>query len=92
MRIEERQKIVTYKVYVAKDGKEFPSEEDCRNHEKELNGERKKCERCNGTGYINYRMEKLLNEMTCQMEDVELSDICPVCHGKKYLEKVTKWE
>ena len=36
MKTEVRTKTVVYNVYIAKDGKEFTSEEECINHEKYL--------------------------------------------------------
>ena len=35
-----RQKMVDYNVYRAKDGKEFPSEQECLDYEKILDGKR----------------------------------------------------
>ena len=92
MKTVTKTKVVEYQVYIAKDGREFSDPDACTDYEKLLNGERKKCSKCGGTGHINYRTYKSLNELTYQMEDVETSDVCPECKGKGYLEKVTKWE
>lgn len=50
METEVRTKTVKYKVYVAKDGKEFTSEDECVNHEKILDGTRIICPSCGGKG------------------------------------------
>lgn len=92
MRTEIRQKRVDYKVYIAKDGKEFTSESECEHHEKMLSGERKECPTCHGKGYINERTYKALNELTYHFEDVPTSDRCPTCDGKGYLEKTITWK
>ena len=50
MKKETRQRTVVqdYNVYIAKDGKEFTSENECINHEKILDGTRVVCPECNG--------------------------------------------
>lgn len=92
MRTSIRTKTVEYTVYIAKDGKEFTDPKDCENHEKELDGIRKKCERCNGNGYINKRYIEPYEHWEGGMGGYWESDTCPECKGKGYLEKVTKWE
>lgn len=60
MKVIYKTKTITEKVFVAIDGKEFLSEQACKEHEEYLNGTRKKCEKCNGTGRVNRRTEKRL--------------------------------
>ena len=93
MKTEVRQKTVEYKVYIAKDGKEFDSEDKCKHHEMNLDGTRKVCEHCGGEGRIRGR---LVNEYdNYDIGHVEAHyeyDICPKCGGKGYLEKKVTWE
>lgn len=91
MKVIYKTKTITEKVFVAIDGKEFLSEQACKEHEEYLNGTRKKCEKCNGTGRVNRRTEKTFDEMLVKMVDVEYSDPCPACQGKGYLKKTTEW-
>ena len=92
MKTVTRQKVVDYEVYIAKDGKEFTSKTDCENHEKVLNGERKECTNCGGTGYVNRRYIEPYEHWEGQMGGYWESDKCPKCNGKGYLEKKTVWE
>ena len=82
MRTEQRTKKVvqTYNVYIAKDGKEFESEDECKHHEMILDGTRVVCPHCNGNkdiGHVDAHYEW---------------NTCPRCEGKGYLEKKTTWE
>lgn len=81
--------------YIAKDGKEFPTESLCLFHEKELDGLVKVCPRCNGKGRINEHEAHLCGAdavgYTYEQNTYISSDPCPDCHGKGYLEKVTEW-
>ena len=92
MRTYEKERVIKETIYVAKDGKEFRNKEACRAYEEELDGIRKRCDNCYGTGRINHRVESIRNELTCKMEDIELSDTCPVCSGKGYLRKEIVWK
>lgn len=84
-----------YKVYVAKDGVEFTSQEECINHEKFIDGERITCSNCGGRGRINERTERYFDggmygdhKYHSRVE----SDTCPICNGKGYLDKKVTWE
>ena len=57
MRTETRSKTVVqnYKVYISKDGKEWPTEESCKLHEKRLDGDIIDCPDCNGAGRFRGR-------------------------------------
>ena len=84
-----------YKVYVAKDGKEFTSEEECINHEKFIDGERITCSICGGKGRINERTERYFDGGMYgdhQYHSRVESDECPRCKGKGYLDKKVTWE
>ena len=54
MRTEIRTKMMpqSYKVYIAKDGKEYNTEKDCKHHEMILDGTRVVCPECHGKGQI----------------------------------------
>jgi len=88
---------VERKVYVAVDGKRFYDRDKCIAHENDIekrkNGTRKTCERCNGRGRINYRIEKYFDSPANwgdgEWHETEESDVCPEFHGKGYLE--LKW-
>ena len=93
MRIESRQKITYYDVYIAKDGKEFNTREDCINHEKELDGIRKVCPTCNGAGWLQGKFVPAYDNYDIGHVEAHYEwDECPTCHGKKYLEKKVVWE
>lgn len=91
MKIVYKNRTITEIVFVSSDGKEFQSEQACQEHEEYIDGTRKTCEKCNGTGRVNRRIEKTFDEMLVKMVDVEYSDPCPNCKGKGYLEKITEW-
>lgn len=95
MRRETREKTVTYDVYVAKDGKEFSSIDECIGHEKMLDGERITCPECNGKGRVNERSERVFDGGLYgdhQYHTYWTSDKCEKCNGKGYLEKKITWE
>ena len=91
--IRTKQVTETYKVYVAKDGKEFKYEEDCINHEKIIDGTRIVCPECHGEGKIAM-IEEYNNYHTGVPERTTIYPTCPKCNGKGYLEKKIKevWE
>ena len=95
MRTETRQKtvVVDYKVYIAKDGKEFESERECENYEKMLEGTRKVCPRCHGEGGWHGRwIEPYDNYDIGHVEGHYEWNTCPECGGKGYLDKVITWK
>lgn len=89
MRTETRTKQVQYTVYITKDGKEFTSETDTKDHEKVLNGTRKVCKTCNGKGSTNLRLETYTYNFGYEKGERWTSDKCSDCGGKGYLEQ--KW-
>lgn len=95
MRTEIRTKMMpqSYKVYIAKDGKEYPSEKECMHHEKILDGTRIVCPECNGKGQVPEEFE-YDNYHTGAPEKTTIYPTCKRCNGKGYLEKKTKtiWE
>jgi len=93
MKKEIRTKTVKYNVYIAKDGKEFNSESDCKHHEMILNGTRIICPECNGKGKIDV-IEEYDNYHTGVLEKTTIYPTCTKCNGKGYLEKKIKeiWE
>jgi len=92
MKTEIRTKTVEYKVYIAKDGKEFKTPSECIFHEKQL-GFIKDCPTCNGKGEI---AEEVVEEdyHTGAPYRTNVWHRCPTCNGKGYLEKKIKeiWE
>lgn len=90
-----RQKMVDYNVYIAKDGKEFPSEQECQDYEKILDGKRIVCPDCNGKGRVNEHSEQVFDGGLYgdhKYHTYWKSDPCPRCKGKGYLEKKVTWE
>ncbi len=92
-----RQKTIVqnYNVYIAKDGKEFTSEDECINHEKILDGTRVVCPECKGKGRVNEHSEQVFDGGLYgdhQYHTYWTSDECPRCKGKGYLEKKVTWE
>lgn len=92
MRTETRHKHITYDVYITSDGREFTNWDDANHHDKELNGNIKKCTRCDGSGQLNGHYELHRDLWTCKEERVWTYDKCPECNGKGHLEKKTCWE
>lgn len=94
MREKERERTVVqkYMVYIAKDGKEFDSKEECENYEKILDGTRMVCPNCNGKGRwkTTYVPEREHWEGT--MGGYWEYETCKCCKGKGYLEKKVTWE
>ena len=89
-----KHKQVEYEVYKTSDGKEFALKSDAQTHEEKLNGTKKDCPTCKGTGKINERWEKEWQNTDWiptkgEYVDVKKSDECPECKGKKVLE--LKW-
>ena len=93
MKKEVRTTTVEYNVYIAKDGKEFNSPEECENYEMILDGTRIVCPKCNGKGKIATK-EKYDNYHTGAPEIYTIYPICKKCNGKGYLEKkiIEVWE
>ena len=93
MKTEIRIKTVEYKVYIAKDGKEFKSSKECKHHEMILDSTRKVCPECHGKGKIAVE-EEYDNYHTGVTEHTTIYPTCPKCNGKGYLEKKIKtvWE
>lgn len=95
MRTEIRTKMMpqSYKVYIAKDGKEYNTEKDCKHHEMILDGTRVVCPECNGKGQVPEEFE-YDNYHTGAPEKTTIYPTCKKCNGKGYLEKKTKtvWE
>lgn len=95
MKTVTRQKTViqNYNVYVAKDGKEFASEDACKLYEKRLNGDIKDCPECHGEGRIRGRWVSAYDNYDIGHVDAHYEyDICKCCGGKGYLEKKISWE
>ena len=92
MRTETRTKTVEYKVYIASDGQEFTSEDECLGHEKILDGTRKVCPFCNGKGgtYGEYIPER--QHWDGPVGGYRPFTKCDKCDGKGYLDKVIVWK
>ena len=93
MRVEKKTKLVIYKVYIAKDGKEFNSRKECEHHEKILDGTRIVCPHCNGEGKVWTEVE-YEDYHTGLPETSTFQVTCDKCNGRGYLEKKIKvtWE
>ena len=89
MKIEIRTKQVKYNVYIASDGKEFSCESDAEEHERILNGDKKVCVVCKGEGLVNGRYQTTTWNYGHSRKEMWITDDCPECEGKGYLEK--KW-
>jgi DnaJ-class molecular chaperone len=92
MRTVERTRTQTYKVYVAKDGKEFDSEEECKHHEMILDGTRIVCPDCKGQGGFTGKWVEPYEHWEGTMGGYYERTVCPKCNGKGYLEKKITWE
>ncbi len=87
-------KTVEYTAYQTSDGREWDNPISAQLHEDKLQGKRKDCPHCKGSGQIN---ERYVEEFYLQpgehfatgKHQVLKSDVCPTCNGKKYLE--LKW-
>lgn len=89
-----KSKIVFYTVHQTSDGKEFEDKQDALLHENILSGKTKKCDKCNGNGYINERWEdeyvlKSGEHFATEKMSQRKSDVCPTCKGNKFLN--LKW-
>ena len=92
METKVRTKTVEYKVYVAKDGKEFTSEEECISHEKILDGTRIICPSCGGKGGWQGKWIEPYDHWDGPMGGYYEHHICERCQGKGYLDKKITWE
>ena len=95
MRKETRQRTVVqeYNVYVAKDGKEFTSEDECKLYEKRLNGDVIECPECNGRGKFRGRFVPAYDNYDIGHVEAHYEyETCKRCGGKGYLEKKVTWE
>ena len=94
MKTETRTRLVqqSYKVYIAKDGKEFDSEESCRHHEMILDGTRIVCPHCGGKGGWKGKWIDPYWHWDGPMGGYYEYHTCEKCKGKGYLEKKVTWE
>lgn len=83
----------SYKIYIAKDGKEFNSESECKHHEMILNGTRIICPKCHGAKGFQGRFIEAYDNYDIGHVDAHYEwTICDKCKGKGYLEKKVTWE
>lgn len=92
MRTATRQKTVDYTVYIAKDGKEFESEDKCKQHEMILDGTRIVCPQCHGKKGWQGKYIEPYDHWDGPMGGYYEWHECPKCGGKGYLEKKVTWE
>ena len=94
MKQEVRTKTVkyNYNVYIAKDGKEFNTEDECIHHEMMLDGIRIVCPNCNGQGSWKTDYVPEYDHWDGTMGGYWNYEKCPKCKGKGYLEKKVTWE
>ena len=83
--------------YKTSDGKIFNFKQQAEDHQKILDGLRKKCPTCNGEGILNERSEYGWIEDgwapgSGSYGYKQISDTCNNCNGKGFLEKKTSWE
>jgi len=90
--IRTKQVTQTYKVYVAKDGKEFDSENECKNYEMMLDGTRIVCPDCQGKGRWKTDYVPEHDHWEGKMGGYWKYNTCSRCKGKGYLEKKVTWE
>ena len=90
--IRTKQVTQTYKVYVAKDGKEFDSENECKNYEMMLDGTRIVCPACQGKGSWKTDYVEPYDHWDGPMGGYWNYNTCSRCKGKGYLEKKVTWE
>ena len=92
MKTETRTKTVEYKVYIASDGQEFTSEDECLGHEKILNGTRIVCPECGGKGGWQGRYIPEYQHWDGPMGGYYEWNRCEKCKGKGYLDKIVTWK
>ena len=94
MKTEQRKRTIVqdYKVYIAKDGKEFDSEDKCRHHEMILDGIRIVCPQCDGKKGWRGKWIEPYDHWDGPMGGYYEWHTCPKCKGKGYLEKKVTWE
>ena len=92
MRTATRQKTVDYTVYIAKDGKEFESQDKCEHYEKMLDGTRIVCPDCNGKGRWKTDYVPEHDHWEGKKGGYWHYKECERCHGKGWLEKKVTWE
>jgi predicted RNA-binding Zn-ribbon protein involved in translation (DUF1610 family) len=92
MEIVEKTRQQKYNVYVAKDGKEFDSEEECKHHEMILDGTRIVCPNCGGEGGFRGKWIEPYEHWDGPMGGYYEFTRCSRCKGKGYLEKKVTWE
>lgn len=79
--------------YQSDDGKMlFDTKEQCIDYEERMNGNRKTCEKCHGKGYIVFGEYNAPDMYTGGYTTIQCKETCPVCKGKKYLDKKIIWE
>lgn len=98
MKEEKRTKMVPqeYLVFIAEDGKEFASKEECIIHEKIQKGTARVCPDCKGKKHRDYIVREFdpmwhPDEGYRNVERKEYGE-CPTCKGKGYQEKKETWE
>lgn len=97
MKIVTRKKTVVqeYNVYIAEDGKEFKTYDECKDYDEKKRGNRITCPDCNGKGRVNEHSEQVFDGGLYgdhKYHTYWTSDPCPRCKGKGYLEKKLTWE
>lgn len=90
---KQRTVIQDYNIYIAKDGKEFTSEDACKLYEKRLNGDIIDCPDCHGEGKFRGRWVPAYDNYDIGHVDAHYEyTTCSKCGGKGYLEKVVTWK
>ena len=95
MKIVTRQKTVVqeYNVYIAEDGKEFKTYDECKDYDERRKGNRSTCPDCGGKGYHQGKwIDSYDNYDIGHVEGHYETHTCKKCGGKGYLEKKVTWE
>ena len=91
MEIVDKKEVVTIRKYKAIDGTMFDSIEDCLRYERTLNVKKRKCDKCNGVGFVMGRwVEPFDNYDIGHIEGHHEWDLCPKCNGERYITIIAK--
>lgn len=83
-----KERVVKEWFYQTTDGKVFDNENLAIHHQREIDGEIKKCEACGGTG----NLESYYSEYPGCREQHLVVPKCKKCSGKGWVERKVIWE
>ena len=76
--------------YITNDGKRYTSKSEAEHHEAMLNGNRRACSDCRGTGNMGEE-QRTSYQAGYGVEHYSVTIKCKTCNGKGYLEKTVSW-